>query len=99
MAIGIRIFGAGWTPELVDKLNSHIRPDLNAPDGLLFHASWAVEGGFAATDFWESREQFDRFAQERLRPGAAAAGIESPPAVEEFEVHEYYKGGGAAVRA
>jgi hypothetical protein len=42
-------------------------------------------------DFWESGEQFDRFAEERIGPAAAAAGVSAAPDVREFPVHEIFK--------
>jgi hypothetical protein len=92
MAVGIRITGAGWTASQVDRLNEKIRPEGNVPDGLIFHASGPVDGGFGAIDFWESRAQFDRFAAEQIGPAAAAVGITSMPEVHEFPVHEYFAG-------
>ena len=68
MAVGIRLKLAGATVEQVDKLNAAIDPDGDAPDGLIFHSSGPVEGGFGVIDFWTSREHFDRFAANRSRP-------------------------------
>jgi hypothetical protein len=90
MAVMIRMKGAGWTAEQVDKLNAAIDPDGNPPEGLIFHASGPVPSGFAVVDFWESRAHFDRFAAERIGPAAAAVGIEGRPEVEEFPVHEHF---------
>ena len=90
MAVGIRIKGSGWTLEQVDKINAHIDPDANPPDGLIFHASGPLEDGWGVIDFWESRAHFDRFAQDRIGPAAAAAGVSSPPEIHEFEVHEHF---------
>jgi hypothetical protein len=42
-------------------------------------------------DFWESREHFDRFAQEKIGPIMGQLGIEGRPDVKEFPVHEYFK--------
>ncbi len=92
MAVGIRIKGVGWTAEQIDRLNAQIDPGGEPPEGLIFHASGPVEGGWGALDFWESRAQFDRFAAERLGPAAAAVGITSMPEVHEFPVHEYIVG-------
>jgi hypothetical protein len=90
MAVGIRIKGTGWTREQVDQVNAHIDPDANPPDGLIFHASGPLEDGWGVIDFWESRAHFDRFAQERIAPAGAAAGVGSPPEIHEFEVHEHF---------
>jgi len=90
MAVGIRMKAAGWTAEDVDRLNVAIDPDGNPPDGLLFHASGPVEGGFGVIDFWESRAHFDRFAAERIGPAAGALGLAGTPEIHEFAVHEHF---------
>lgn len=91
MAVGIRIKLAGVNAEQYDKLNSSIDPDGNPPAGLLFHASGPIEGGWGVIDFWESREDFDRFVSERIGPAMAAIGAEGPqPDVHDFPVHEHF---------
>ena len=91
MAVGIRIKIAGGTAEQIDRLNAVIDPASNPPDGLIFHASGPVEGGWGALDFWESRAQFDRFAQERIGPALASIGADDgPPEIHEFAVHEHF---------
>jgi hypothetical protein len=91
MAVGIRQKIAGVTAEQIDRLNAAIDPDGNPPDGLLFHASGPVDGGWGVIDFWESREHFDRFAQERIRPAIGSLGLEGgPPEVHQFPVHEHF---------
>ena len=91
MAVGIRMKGEGWTAEHADKLNAAIDPDGTPPDGLLFHASGPVEGGWGVIDFWESRAHFDRFAAERIGPAMAAIGAPGgPPEIHEFPVHEHF---------
>ena len=62
---------------------------LESPDGLIFHASGPIDGGWGALDFWESREQFDRFGAERIGPAMAAIGGAGAPEVHEFPVYEY----------
>src|SRR5450755_4244055 len=90
MAIGIRIKLEGGTVEAVDRLNAEIDPDGNPPDGLIFHASGPVDGGWGVLDFWQSREHFDRFAAERIGPAMAAIGATGAPEVHEFAVHEHF---------
>jgi hypothetical protein len=90
MTVGIRIKLAGVTVEQFDQLQAVIDPDANPLDGLVFHASGPVEGGWGVLDFWESRPHFDRFAAERIGPALdaiGAAGVQ--PEVHEFPVHEH----------
>jgi len=89
MAVCIRLRGEGWTAEQVDELNKLIDPDANPPEGLLFHGAYFVDGGIEVTDFWVSREAFDRFAAERIGPAAGQLGLH-PGEVHEYRVHETF---------
>ena len=88
MAIGIRGKLAGVTAEQFEAMDAAVGSD--PPDGLIFHASGPIEGGWQVLDFWESREQFDRFITEHVAPVMAQSGA-APPEITEFEVHEYLK--------
>ena len=93
MAIGIRIKLPGITQEQFDTVHDQINPERIAPDGLIFHASGPIDGGWGIIDFWETREAFEAF-QEKIPAGMAAAGVEpqGPPDVKEFPVHETLAG-------
>ena len=88
MAIGIRAKLPGVTQEQFEAMDRAVGED--APDGLIFHASGPVDGGWGILDFWESREQLDRFMSEKVAPVMSGAGVE-PPDIKEFPVHEYLK--------
>ena len=90
MAVGIRIKLNGGTAEQMDQLNAEIDAESNPPEGLLFHASGPVDGGWGALDFWQSRAHFDRFAEERIGPAMAAIGAQAQPEIHEFPVHEHF---------
>ena len=91
MTVGIRLKLAGVTAAKMDELNAAIDPEGNPPDGLVFHASGPIEGGWGAIDFWKSREHFDRFAAEHIGPAMAAIGATgTTPDVHEFPVHEHF---------
>jgi hypothetical protein len=90
MAVGIRFKIDGVTAEQFDQLNAVVNPEGNPPDGLLFHASGPVDGGWGVIDFWESRAHFDRFTAERIVPAMASAGASAAPDIHEFPVHEHF---------
>jgi len=90
MAVGIRLKLAGATAEQFDQLEAAVDARGNRPQGLIFHASGPIDGGWGVIDFWESRADFDRFTEERIGPAmAAAGGAAGPPDIHEFPVHEY----------
>lgn len=75
MAVGITVTMPGATAQMFDRVNALIDPDSHPPEGLPFHASGPVEGGWRAVDVWESRGAFDRFSQERIGPAIAQLGV------------------------
>jgi hypothetical protein len=91
MAVGIRIKLAGVDVEQFDKVEAAVDGHGNPPEGLIFHASGPIDGGWGVLDFWESRAQFDRFQAERIAPAVQASGVPAQPEVHEFPVHEYIK--------
>jgi hypothetical protein len=94
MAIGLRLKIAGGTQEQYDALHSHMGVDADPPEGLIFHAAGPIDEGWGIIDFWESREHFDRFQQNRLGPAFGELGDRapsSPPDIKEFPVHNFTK--------
>jgi hypothetical protein len=85
MAIGIRIKLAGITQEQFDAGHDQINPDRTPPKGLILHASGPVDGGWCILDFWESRQDFDAFAQGVL----AHAGPDSRTAIIRYDGEEH----------
>jgi len=90
MAVGIRIKLRGVDQATFDKMERSVDPDSNPPDGLIFHASGPIDDGWGVLDFWQSRAQFDRFAEERIGPAVAAGGSTAQPEIHEFPVHEHF---------
>ncbi|MGA2470294.1 MAG: hypothetical protein ABSG64_06355 [Solirubrobacteraceae bacterium] len=89
MAVGIRLKLAGVTAEQFDQLHAAVDPVGNPPDGLIFHSSGPIDGGWGVIDYWESRGHFDRFSTERIGPAMGASGVSAAPDIREFPVHEY----------
>jgi hypothetical protein len=94
MAIGLRLKFEGATQDQYEAVHSGMGIAEDPPDGLLFHAAGPIEEGWGVIDFWESREHFDRFMQDRLGPKIQELGDrapQSPPQIKEFAVHNYEK--------
>jgi hypothetical protein len=95
MAIGLRLKFPGGSQEQYDAVHSHMGVDDNPPDGLIFHSAGPIENGWGVIDFWESREHFDRFSEQRLQPGLQELGdraFQGPPDIKEFPVHHFTRG-------
>lgn len=60
------------------------------PQGLDLHVCFGTGGNLLVSEIWDSREQFEAFA-ERLMPMLSEAGIEFDGEPEVFEVHHMDK--------
>jgi len=95
MAIGVQLDFNGATLDQYDEVVSKMgfeRGGRGAPGGL-FHWVTETDDGIRVTDVWDSREIFERFAQEQIGPLTAAVGLTSPPRITYFDVHNYLTAG------
>lgn len=60
--------------------------------GGLFHWVTQTEDGLQITDVWESKDAFERFAQEQIMPHTAAVGI-TQPKLTYYDVYNYLTAG------
>lgn len=95
MAVAIILEFKGATLEQYDDVVARmgLTAGGKAPPGALFHWVTATDDGILVTDVWESREQFERFAQEHIGPQSQAAGIEAEPEMTFHEVHNHFSAG------
>ena len=95
MAVAVQLDFHGTTIEQYDQINERIGllPGGPASPQELFHWVTETNDGFRVVDVWESREAFDKFAQEKLSPIYREVGVPEPPDIQFFEVHNYLAGG------
>lgn len=94
MAVGLRLKFNGGTQEQYDAAHAQMGIDAEPPEGLIFHAAGPIDEGWGIIDFWESREHFDRFQQDRLLPAFEELGDrapQGPPDIKQFPVHHFTK--------
>lgn len=94
MAIGLSIRFIGGTQAQYDAVHSHMNIDSDPPAGMIFHAAGPIREGWGVLDFWESRADFDRFAESQLQPAMQQLGdsaFDGPPDIREFPVHHFTK--------
>jgi hypothetical protein len=63
-----------------------------APHGL-FHWVTVTPEGLQVTDVWDSKEEFETFAAQKIGPITAEAGVPGPPEITFHEVHNYLTAG------
>jgi hypothetical protein len=85
MAVGVLTASPQFTKELYDnvteKMFGHPAPmrDEDSPAGLIAHSAGQGDQGYYVYDIWESREDFERFMQQKLGPALAEAMGGPPP--------------------
>lgn len=92
MAYAVKTESSELNQEVYDAVSAKVDVESNPPDGLIVHTAGQSESGWAIFDVWDSRESFERFSQERLRPAIQAVGEErgmtpSPPSQAIYELH------------
>lgn len=95
MAVGVVIQFSGGTPAQYDQVIAKMgfTPRGKGAPGALFHWITETPDGLRVTDVWESREQFEKFAQEQIGPFTQEAGIPGPPDITVHEVYSYLTAG------
>jgi hypothetical protein len=95
MAVAVVLEFEGATPDQYDQVIERMgfAPGGAGAPGSLFHWVTATDDGIRVTDVWESREQFEKFAEEQIGPHTAAVGIPNPPQVTFHEVHNHLTSG------
>ena len=91
MAIGVVQDFEGGTLDQYDAVVEKMgfTPGGAGAPGGLSHFCTKTDEGFRVVDVWDSKENFEKFAEEKIGPLAAEAGITSPPKVQFLEVHNY----------
>jgi hypothetical protein len=77
--------------QVVEKMG--LSPGGAGPPGALFHWTTVTDGSVRVTDVWETREQFDKFAEEKIGPLSAEVGMGAPSSVTFHDVHNHFTAG------
>jgi hypothetical protein len=95
MAVAVEMNFAGGTLAQYDQVISllGLTPGGAGPAGQISHWIAATDTGTRAVDVWESKEQYEAFARERIGPLTRQAGVPGPPEVTYYEVHSYFTPG------
>jgi hypothetical protein len=89
MAVAIEMNFKGATLDQYDKVIELMGLGGGAPSppGAIFHWVAKTNDGIRVVDVWESREVFDKFAEEQIGPYTQQVGIPAPPETTYYDVH------------
>ena len=63
--------------------------DGSTPTGAISHWVAKTDDGIRVVDVWETKEVFDRFAQEQIGPYTREAGFNEEPEMRFYDVHNH----------
>ena len=80
----------GITPEHYDQARALVNWEGDPPPGGIYHVAAFDGASLRVTDVWESAEQFQQFAEQRLIPGTKQLGLPGEAKVEIYPVHRIH---------
>jgi hypothetical protein len=91
MAVAVQLEFDGATTEQYDQIVGKMgfQAGGRGAPGCLSHWITKTSNGIKVTDVWETKQQFDTFAQEQIGPISESVGIPTPPKITFFDVHNY----------
>ena len=95
MAVAVQLDFKGATLNQYDQVIEKMgfRPGgAGVPSGM-FHWVTKTDDGIRVVDVWETKEAFEKFAQDEIGPLTQDVGLPSPPEVQFFDVHNHLTAG------
>ena len=91
MAIAVEMNFHGATLDQYDQIieKMGLTPGGGTPPEAISHWVAKTDDGIRVVDVWETREAYDRFAQEQIGPFSAEAGVTEPPEMTFYETHNH----------
>jgi len=89
MPVVMMVDNPNGTAALYDKVRAELGQE-RAGGGIVHLAGPGPRGGFRVIEVWDSKEDAERFLQERLLPAVRAVGAPGPrPNIEFWPVHNH----------
>ena len=95
VAVGVQSDIPGMTLEQYDDVIHRMgfEPRGSGGPGALFHWVTKTDDGIRVTDVWETQEDFEKFAEEKIGPITQQVGVQGQPETTYFDVHNYLTAG------
>jgi len=94
MVVAVQLDFRGATLDQYDKVIEGLGylPGGPAAPEELFHWVTKTDDGIRVINVWETRNAWERFAQEKLAPVFQEVEITNPPEIQFFDVYNYFAG-------
>ena len=95
MAVAVEMNFKGATLDQYDQVIEKMgfTPGGAGPVGSVFHWAAQTDVGLRVVVVWQSKEQYEKFAQEQIRPLTQEVGFPGPPELTFHDVHNYLTAG------
>jgi hypothetical protein len=95
MAVAVELNFPGATLEQYDQVVERMgfTPGGSGGPGGLFHWVTKTDDGIRVVDVWQTKEQFESFAEEQIRPITQDVGFPGEPEIRTYEVHNHLTAG------
>jgi len=95
VATGVQLDFKGMTLDQYDEVIKRMgfSPQGAGGPGSVFHCVTETADGIRVTDVWETQEDFENFAKEKIGPVTQEVGVEGQPDIQFFDVHNYLTAG------
>jgi hypothetical protein len=95
MAVAVELRFPGATLEQYDRVVERMgfTPGGKGGPGGLFHWVTKTDDGIRVVDVWQTRDDFERFAREKIGPITSEVGVPAEPEIRFFDVHNYLTAG------
>ncbi len=95
MPVAVEMNFRGATLDQYDQViqKMGLTPGGPPPSGAISHWVAKTDDGIRVVDVWETKEQFERFAQEQIGPYTREAGITDEPKMRFHDVHNHFTSG------
>jgi hypothetical protein len=81
----------GGNQSIYEEVGARVMPDGQLPEGCAVHIAGPIDGGWRVITVWDTEEQYQQFANEKLIPAfQEVAGEEGPaPKIEAHPVQTH----------
>ena len=95
MAVAVEMNFKGATLDQYDQVIQlmGLTPRGSTPPHAISHWVAETDDGLRVVDVWESKEDYERYAEEKIGPYTQQVGFTGPPEITYHDVHNYLTAG------
>jgi hypothetical protein len=95
MPVAVEMNFRGATLDQYDQVleKMGLTPGGSTPPGAISHWAAKTDDGIRVVDVWETRDAFDRFAEDQIGPYTREVGFTEAPQMRFYDVHSHFTPG------